>query len=240
MIADGGAGFLGETLAVGLGQGEGDFSKGGVEGAVLGAVGELFFEGIKDALNDAAGLGDAEADALPEQGDGGVGVAGEVAQQVEPVVEVGDFFEGEGGGVFVGEVEAAAGAEGKGVETGVVLFECLCGLVAEESGAELVVRGEVGVGGEEGVEFGERGAEVGGVFVLGGGGDVWPAGGGVAAAEAGGPGGLAGHGVLPFFVEEGSEGGVRGLGGEDEGDEAAEEGEGGFHGGRGGVAREES
>ena len=232
VIADGGAAFLGEALAVGLREGEGDFSKGGVEGAVLGASGELFFEGIKHALNDAAGLGDTEADALPEEGDGGVGVAGEVAQQAEPVVEVGDFFEDEGGGMFVGEVEAAAGAEGKGVQAGVVLFECLCGLMAEESGAELVVRGEVGVGGEEGVKLVERGAEVGGVFFLGGGGDVWPAGRGVGSAKAGGPGGSAGHGVLPCFVKEGGKRGVLGLGGEDEGDEAAEEGGGGFHGGR--------
>lgn len=143
--------------------------------------------------------------------------------------EVGDFFEGEGGGVFVGEVEATAGAEGEGVETGVVLLERLRGLMAEESGAELVVRGEVGVGGEEGVEFGEGGAKVGGVFGLGGGGDVRPVGRGVGAAKAGGPGGLAGHGVLPFFVKEGGKRGVGSGDGLDQGEQAAEEGGGGFH-----------
>lgn len=143
--------------------------------------------------------------------------------------EVSDFFEGEGGGVFVGEVEATAGAEGEGVQPGVVLFERLRGLMAEESSAEVIVWGEVGRGGEEGVELGEGGAEVGGVFGLGGGGDVRPAGRGVGAAKAGGPGGLAGHGVLPFFVKEGGKRRVGSGGRLDQGEQAAEEGGGGFH-----------
>jgi len=114
VIANGGAGFLDESRTVGLWKGEGGFLERGVEGAVLGAGGELFLQGVEHALDDAAGLGGAEADALPEEGDGGIGVAGEVAQHAEPVFEVGDFFEGEGGGVSVGEVEATAGAEGGG------------------------------------------------------------------------------------------------------------------------------
>lgn len=146
--------------------------------------------------------------------------------------EVGDFFEGEGRGVFVSEVEATAGAEGEGVQPGVVLLERLRGLMAEESSAEVIVWGEVGRGGEEGVEFGEGGAKVCGVFGLGGGGDVRPVGQGVGAAKAGGPGGLAGHGVLPFFVKEGGKRWVVSGGGLDQGEQAAEEGGGGFHGER--------
>lgn len=149
------------------------------------------------------------------------------------MVEMGDFFERQTRGVFVGKVEAAAGAEGEGVQAGVVLFERLRGLMTEEGGTEVVVWGEVGVGSEEGVEFGEGDAEVGGVLGLGGGGDIWPAGGGVGAAKAGGPGGLAGHGVLPFFVKEGGERRVGSGGGLDQGEQAAEEGGGGFHEGGG-------
>lgn len=46
VIADGGAGFLDESLTVGLRKGEGDFPERGIEGAVLGAGGELFLQGV--------------------------------------------------------------------------------------------------------------------------------------------------------------------------------------------------
>ena len=154
LIADGGEGGGGEALAFCLGHGDGEFAQGAVKGAVLGLGNELFFEGQVDAFDDLARLNHPPVDAFTEEGDGASDFVGQIVKQADPVFNVSDRFEVEGGGVFIEQVNAVAGAEDEQVEVSVVFGMDLLKVLAKEGGVELAFGREVG-GSEEGIEFGE-------------------------------------------------------------------------------------